>query len=139
VVGQYTKSVSAITIPVKVRHLFEFKQENGIMRKWILISDVSGNPDQNFCERIMAGQILGRWLLGSEILRCSPHDLLNADQGPHLQWEWFERLVRELLKDLPVRPQRESEQLGLSSERGGHLLLPHPREFVLEWSKLGRE
>jgi hypothetical protein len=89
VVGQYTKSVSAITIPVKDRHLLEFKQENGIMRKWILISDVSGNqkedPDQNFCERIMAGQILDRWLLGSEILRCSPHDLLNADQDLHLQ------------------------------------------------------
>ena len=63
-VGQYTKSVSAITIPVKDRHLREPKQDNGTMRKWILISDVSGNqkedPDQNFCERIMAGQSLER-------------------------------------------------------------------------------
>jgi hypothetical protein len=49
-------------------------QENRNMRKWIPILDVSGNQkediDQNFCERIKAGQILDHWLLESEILRC---------------------------------------------------------------------
>jgi hypothetical protein len=72
----------------KDHHLLEFK-ENGNMRKWISIPDVSGNQkediDQNFCGRILAGQILDRWLLESEILRCLPHDLLNTGQDLHLQ------------------------------------------------------